>query len=158
MKYHSKIKTKGFAMSQIHAIDVAKYFLAQVSEECGDTISNLKLQKLIYYAQGFHLALYNTPLFPEQIRAWQHGPVIPSLYRYYSKYDAGSIPKPNDVDFSIYNEPTKKLLDEIYKVYGQFSAWKLRNMTHEEPPWRDTPINGIITRQAMKGYFKQLVN
>jgi uncharacterized phage-associated protein len=45
--------------------DVAKYFLAQASEDAGDLISNLKLQKLVYYAQGFHLALYDTPLFPE---------------------------------------------------------------------------------------------
>jgi uncharacterized phage-associated protein len=45
--------------------EVAKYFLAQADEDAGDLISNLKLQKLVYYAQGFHLALYDIPLFPE---------------------------------------------------------------------------------------------
>ena len=63
--------------------DAAKYFLAQVSEDAGDLISNLKLQKLLYYAQGFHLALYDQPLFPEAIEAWTHGPVVPDLYRHY---------------------------------------------------------------------------
>ncbi len=56
--------------------DAAKYFLAQTSEDAGDLISNLKLQKLLYYAQGFHLALYDEPLFPEAIEAWTHGPVL----------------------------------------------------------------------------------
>ena len=50
--------------------DVAQYFLAQMDEDAGDLISNLKLQKLVYYAQGFALALYGRPLFPERIEAW----------------------------------------------------------------------------------------
>jgi uncharacterized phage-associated protein len=91
--------------------DAAKYFLAQVSEDAGDLISNLKLQKLLYYAQGFHLALYDEPLFPEAIEAWTHGPVVPDLYRHYKKYGAGAIPCPEDIEFSIYDEETKSLLD-----------------------------------------------
>ena len=60
--------------------DIAKYFLAQADEEIGDLISNLKLQKLVYYAQGFYLALHDEALFPEDIEAWTHGPVVPVLY------------------------------------------------------------------------------
>jgi uncharacterized phage-associated protein len=56
------------------ACSVAKYFVSLVDEEAGDSISNLKLQKLLYYAQGAHLALHNTPLFPEAIEAWTRGP------------------------------------------------------------------------------------
>ena len=67
-------------------MQAAKYFLAQASEDAGDLISNLKLQKLVYYAQGFHLALYDEPLFLEAIEAWTHGPVVPDLYRHYKKY------------------------------------------------------------------------
>jgi hypothetical protein len=51
------------------AHDVAKYFVSLVDEEAGDSITNLKLQKLLYYAQGAHLALYDGPLFPERIEA-----------------------------------------------------------------------------------------
>ncbi|WP_208932366.1 Panacea domain-containing protein [[Haemophilus] ducreyi] len=57
------------------------YFLSQCnSEENGDLISNLKIQKLVYYAQGFSLAINNKPLFSEKIQAWTHGPVTPELY------------------------------------------------------------------------------
>ena len=61
--------------------DVAQYFLAQMDEDAGDLISNLKLQKLVYYAQGFALALHGRPLFRERVEAWTHGaPVVPELY------------------------------------------------------------------------------
>lgn len=140
--------------------DVAKYFLAQMDEDAGDLISNLKLQKLVYYAQGFHLALYGKPLFAEPIEAWTHGPVAPDLYHIYKNYGSNPIPVPTDIDFSKYDVQTQELLDDIYRVYGQFSAWKLRNMTHSEEPWKEAyEGNGIITHQAMKQYFlTQLVN
>lgn len=139
--------------------DAAKYFLAQASEEAGDLISNLKLQKLVYYAQGFHLALYDEPLFPEAIEAWTHGPVVPDLYRHYKKYGTGAIPCPEYIDFSIYDEKTKSLLDEVYSVFGQFAAWKLRNMTHEEYPWKLAAQNsGKISHQSLKKYFKTQLN
>src|SRR5450631_518283 len=54
---------------------VADYFLSLVDEEAGDSLSNLKLQKLVYYAQGFSLALTGKRLFDEAIEAWEHGPV-----------------------------------------------------------------------------------
>jgi len=143
----------------LRCYDVAKYFLAQVDEDAGDLISNLKLQKLLYYAQGFHLALYDEPLFPEPIEAWTHGPVVPELYYYYKKYGVGAIPYPKDVDFSIYDERTKSLLDEVYSVFGQFSAWKLRNMTHEEEPWKlAAQTSGQISHQSMKEYFKTQID
>ena len=139
----------------LSCFDVAKYFLAQADEDAGDLISNLKLQKLVYYAQGFHLALYDTPLFPESIEAWTHGPVVPILYEYYKKYGAGAIEYPHDVDFDLYDDKTKSLLDEVYSVFGQFSAWKLRKMTQEEYPWRLAAQKSTeISHQLMKEYFK----
>lgn len=64
----------------LSAIDVAKYLLILVDREAGDAITQLKLQKLMYIAQGIHLALYDKPLLKEEIEAWQHGPVVRELY------------------------------------------------------------------------------
>jgi uncharacterized phage-associated protein len=139
--------------------DVANYFLTLIDEEAGDLISNLKLQKLVYYAQGFYIALYGRQLFPEPLEAWTHGPVVPALFHFYKRYGAGAIPPPGEVDFLVYDQPTRELLDEVYSAFGQFSAWKLRNMTHEEPPWRNTPIGEEIAYEALRDYFNtQLVN
>ena len=114
--------------------DVANYFLAQTDEEAGDLISNLKLQKLVYYAQGFHVAMFNMkPLFNEPLEAWTHGPVVVSLYHAYKSFGSGPIPRPKDFDPDVLTSEIRELLDEVYKVYGQYSAWKLRNLTHEEP-------------------------
>lgn len=145
----------------LSALDVARYFLAITDEDAGEYISHLKLQKLCYYAQGFNLAIHEEPLFPERIEAWQHGPVIPDLWPKYQRYRSGLIPKPDDVDISIYPPETRELLDEVYEIYGQFSAWKLRNMTHEEPPWVEAwgrGPNSPINLDLMKEYFETLVD
>lgn len=136
--------------------DVARYFLALNDEGAGDLISNLKLQKLAYYAQGFCLALYDRPLFPERIEAWQHGPVVPELYHAYKEHGSGPIPAPKDLDFDRYTPEERELLDEVYEVYGQFSAWKLRNMTHEEAPWKNMQDSGSgeISHASLSEFFK----
>jgi len=142
----------------IKCSDVAKYFLSLNDEEVGELISNLKLQKLVYYAQGFHLAMMDSPLFADSIEAWAHGPVVPSLYHAYKEYGAGAIPVPVDFDPDIIDSSTSALLDEVYSVFGQFSAWKLRNMTHDEPPWIEAfKGDGVISTVTMKKYFLTLV-
>ena len=142
----------------LSCLDVARYLLSLADSEAGDLISNLKLQKLLYYAQGFHLAMFDEPIFPEQIEAWTHGPVVPDVYRAYRQYGSENIPAPTDLDDSLYDERTREFLNEVYSVYGQFSAWKLRNMTHDEPPWSDAAeARGVISQQAMRDFFKTLL-
>jgi len=141
----------------LSCFDVADYFLAQQDEDSGDTISNLKLQKLVYYAQGLHLAMYGKPLFAEQIEAWTHGPVVPALYHKYKGSGSGNLPPPDDFDLQKYDKETKEFLDEVYDVFGQFSGWKLRNMTHAEPPWAKADKPGVISHESMKAYFKTLL-
>ncbi len=145
-------------MGELTAKDVADYFLANVDEEAGDNITNLKIQKLIYYAQGFHLALNDgKPLFQERIKAWGHGPVVPELYHEFKVSGSAPLPKPADFDPSKYDEPTRFILDEVWRVYGQFSPWRLREMTHEEPPWKETATNGVIDLELMRSYFGTLI-
>ncbi len=141
------------------ASDIANYFVwrANSDEEFGDNITNLKLQKLVYYAQGFHLAWYGTPLFPEPIEAWAHGPVVRPLYFQYQEYRVNPIPTPEAFDPSTIDDQTRELLEEVYGVYGQYSAWGLRNLTHEEAPWKDTPPNQVIPLKDMQQYFADIL-
>ena len=138
----------------VSCFDVADYFLVLQDEDAGDSISNLKLQKLVYFSQGFHLGIFDKPLFVEQIRAWLHGPVIPVLWKKYSDFDSNSLPLPDTFEQSKFSDEAIELLDEIYEVFGQFSAWKLRDISHIQPPWKKTKRNGVITHRAMKEYFK----
>ena len=134
--------------------DVADFFLRQGDPEAGDLMSNLKLQKLVYYAQGLHLALHGKPLFSEPIEAWVHGPVSPTLYRRFKAFSSGAITEEPAVDLSRFSPVEIELLAEVYQVYGQFSAFKLREMTHGETPWMDTPKGEVIGHDVMAEFFK----
>jgi uncharacterized phage-associated protein len=111
----------------------------------------------VYYAQGFHLAVYDEPLFPEVIRAWRHGPVVPELYHALKQFGAGPVKMEGEFDVDKYSPHVLGLLEEVFSVYGQFSALRLRNITHEEPPWMNTPQGDSISLEAMKVYFKTQV-
>ena len=144
-------------MAQIN--DVAECFLYLDDTNEGDGISNLKLQKLAYYAQGFYSAIFGKPLFNNGISAWSHGPVVSDLYHNYKQYGSNRIPVPSNFDVSSLNNEEFELLEEVFEVFGQYSAWKLRNMTHEESPWLNHEVNaGAIPLTEITEYFKTRLN
>lgn len=135
------------------ALDIANKILAKgASSDAGELISNLKLQKLLYYMQGFHLAFFETKLFKEDIVAWQYGPVVPEVYNKYKIHNNSGIEPTEDVIKLSENE--ELLFDEVFAVYGEFSAIGLMNLTHQESPWCDTPINSVIDEGKMIRFFK----
>ena len=89
-----------------------------LEEEDADLISNLKLQKLLYYAQGCYLALKNEPLFNEQIVNWAHGPVVEEIYHEYKNNGSNGIEYQGDYDDSI-DDNTVAILEEVYDIFGK---------------------------------------
>ena len=142
----------------LSASQVAEYLLGLSRPDVGDTISNLKLQKLLYYCQGLHLAMYEKPFFNEKIYAWNYGPVIPEVYSAYKTFGAKGIDVPDEVDTSVFTNDQKELMNEVFTLFGQFSALKLMEMTHEETPWKITQQNDEIDHLKLTDYFKTLLN
>lgn len=140
------------------ALTIAKWFIAWAEAE-GEEISNLKLQKLLYYAQGHFLAEHRRPLFTDPIQAWSHGPVVPQVYHEYKGFESSTIEMPDDDPFTwgMVDPDTADLLGKVWNTYGGFSAGRLRNMTHEEPPWRDHWQDGVygtrIPEREIEEYF-----
>jgi len=66
------------------------------------------------------------------------------------------VPRPATFDPETLDPDDRGVIEEVYSVYGQFSAWRLREMTHAEPPWKDTPQSAVIPRADMERYFKTL--
>jgi len=140
------------------AQDIANYFLYKAQEEAEEDqelISNLKLQKLVYYAQGLHLAICGEPLFDDAIEAWQYGPVVPTLYHLYKTYGAEGIPIDTNFDSSKVDDETREFLDEIYELLGQFSAVGLMNMAHSDECWISAGMNNEISHDSMMNCLKK---
>lgn len=111
---------------------VADWFILS-SREVGDTITNLKLQKLAYYAQAWHLAIHGERLVPESFQAWVHGPVCPPLYQRFKQYRWDPISE--EIAAPQIGTAVVDHLDEVMEVYGGLTAWDLERLTHSETPW-----------------------
>lgn len=152
--YSMHLKKADYSAEQI-----AQWFIKRDSKNkynYGEEISNLKLEKLLYYAQGIFLAKENRPLFADKIMAWEHGPVVNKVYQKYKKYGSNKIEN-TESSFKI-DETTETILNEVYEKYAQYSAWKLSAMTHQEDPWKLTQINNEISKELMGDYFKRALN
>ncbi|WP_042332764.1 Panacea domain-containing protein [Desulfosporosinus orientis] len=142
---------------------VAEYFLNKIVSEAGESITPLKLQKLVYYAQAWSLAFYNS-LFEEDFQAWVHGPVMPGLYIHFKEYGSGNIPKVSSFDSSVFEKEEITVLDLVWSVYGKYDAKYLERLTHIEKPWldaregknQDKQCTNIISKEEIKKYFSGL--
>lgn len=142
------------------ANQIADYIVNLSNYTIEDDVTNLKLQKLLYYVQGHYSAITGELLFEDAIQAWQHGPVIPKVYNMYKIYGYNVIVTPKqNASFSFIDNTTKVLIHKITNYYKQFSASKLRQMTHEERPWKETYKIGlpnlIISNELIRSFFKQ---
>ncbi|MBW4503449.1 MAG: DUF4065 domain-containing protein [Scytonema hyalinum WJT4-NPBG1] len=121
----------------IDCLNAARYFIIRAYEDGIEAqMTNMKVQKLLYYSQSLHLALYNQPLFEEEIQAWRYGPVCPPAYRFYSEFEANQLPIPSKEFLLQIPVPKKELLEEVWEYFGGYHAYLLSDMTHVEFPWK----------------------
>jgi uncharacterized phage-associated protein len=140
-------------------------------EEPNGEITNLRLQKLFYEAQGLHLALYGKSITVGDgvFEGWPYGPVERSVYNMYEKYKKNPISKPNKryFDPESVNPVTRRFLDFIVNEYGKYSTWYLSQLTHAEGgPWsisteKGTKLGGkrekgpIISTLLLREHFSK---
>lgn len=143
-------------------VDQVAESLITLSHQKQKPITNLKLQKLLYYSQAWHLAFYGIPLFDEEIEAWAHGPVVPQIFRRYRSSGWNPIS-----DCAMSTEPSFKAhINEVWRVYGHLGAFELERLTHSEEPWKlartglppDASSNQIITKLSMQRYYSLRLN
>ena len=122
-------------------------------------VTNLKLQKLLFFAQAAHLALFDgKPLFNDEFEAWGLGPVIPAVYRKYK----GSPSDPIVVDnLNCEDGELVRFLENIWKIFGKYSASELVNMSHAQgTPWQMVYKSGErgikIPKELIQNYYKKL--
>lgn len=138
-----------------NVIDVAKYFISLSQESSKYAITPLKLQKLIYYAQGFYLKGNKDPLFNDDLLAWDHGPVNREVYDEYKKYKYHPIPKESFDYNGKLTEKEKIAIDEAWREFGDLGGKALEELTHQEDPWLFTAKDKVIKIEMIRVYFKE---
>lgn len=138
-------------MASVH--DVAAYLTTK-----SGALGTMKLEKLVYYCQGWWLARNASPLFPESLQAWRMGPVCPELYanhrrqNFVEQWPRGDVDKLSDAE--------KQHIDAVFDVYSAYSGFRLGDMTHEEKPWNAAMARGgfntEIALDDMREYFHEL--
>lgn len=140
------------------ALDVAKYIVTK-----HDFISNLGLQKLLYFIQAEFLISTGNPCFDDPIEAWAFGPVVPAVYEKYKIYGGGSIydfEKDNDTKYLILNND-KKIIDDVVNQLSPYPAAVLTDVTLHQTPWIQSYQKGkqnIISNELIKEFFSQEKN
>jgi len=162
-------------MIMYKAVDVARYIINFCNSH-SSTISNLKLQKILYYVQAAFVVEKGSACFEDKIIAWQHGPVIRGVYDEFKKYGAQSIPVQNEVrkiiardgklevvketfDSSFLKQEDKELLERVIASLNGYGAWDLVSYTHQETPWIEVKsYNDEIQLDRIKAYFECVGN
>jgi uncharacterized phage-associated protein/DNA-binding transcriptional regulator YiaG len=118
-------------------------------------ITNLLLQKLLYYIQGLAGYVFEKRAFCEPIEAWEYGPVVPESYHHYKTNGRNPILK---VEGEVYqlSKGVDALIDIVVEYYGNISASSLIDFTHEEDPWITTTLNSEIKFAKLIEYFSQI--
>ncbi len=155
------------AAPKIDSIELAKFILAKLGG-----MPRLKLQKLIYYIEAWHLAIFKESIILDRFRAWVHGPVSIKVWH---KFKSSDSPVFNDVSVSA-KEARRAvaevesalvvdqldLIKDVLKEYGGLSAYELEALTHSELPWRearagiasDEPSNAVISKVTMQKFYR----
>lgn len=150
---------------KISIFDVANFFLTIVDRDSGSTITPLKLQKILYYAQGYHLAMFDDELFPNEFQAWAHGPANVDIYNEYKSYGYSAIDKPKG-GIPLLDDGLVDFLYSIWETFGIFDGKYLEKLTHSEDPWIEArgdckdgeSCTNIISKETMKLFFKKRID
>ncbi|MEV0367481.1 Panacea domain-containing protein [Nocardia fusca] len=142
-----------------HVFDVARYILEKRGQ-----MSAMKLQKLVYYSQGWHLVFDGEPLFGSPIEAWANGPVVRDLYREHR----GQYVVSADTFHAVrgLDDTEKQTIDAVLESYGDLDAHQLSNLTHSERPWIEARKNipagarsdAVIDTATMHEYYQGVLN
>ncbi len=154
------------------ALDIARYVVNYVNSN-NDSISNLKLQKILYYIQAAFLVENGTGCFNDAILCWRHGPVIKNVYDEFNQYGDQNIPYQGRRNkFTIQNgrlaiieekfsndmicQEDKERINKVVNSLMPYDPWFLVDRTHEEEPWKSlSTYNVEITTSNIEKYFSK---
>jgi len=134
--------------------NLSRYIIGKFQEK-EIQITNLKLQKILYYVQGYFLKKYHRAAFASSIFNWPYGPVVKEAYFEYSDNGARPITTTTiSTDINGITETDKKIINAILEKTYYESASKLVEKTHNEMPWKSTVTGQEISIQSINSFFR----
>ena len=169
--YNTKKKSRKRGCFVYSALDVARYIINYANDH-NMIISNLKLQKILYFVQ-LEFLLNGKTCFNDNIEAWDFGPVIPDVYHEFKQYGAFAIPKISyvyDDSDGLFNlkkisykpqieECDKKIIEDVVNECNQYSAGQLVEITHNQSPWKETYApykNKTISIDSLENFINSI--
>jgi uncharacterized phage-associated protein len=143
------------------------YAFVKKGLDTGKPVTQMKLQKMAYFAHGYHLARYGEPLIKEDFEAWQFGPVAPSIYNEFNLYGSDPImmEEPARVEQALRTLPPQawEAINYTWEATKDISAYKLSGWTHKrDAPWaaayRPNVPGTIIPNSDIKAYFTKFLS
>ena len=117
-------------------LDICRY-VVHYSNQQSYEISNLRLQKILYFIQAYFLKIKGEPCFKEPIEAWDFGPVVPKAYHRYKYFGAGGIPDYEKPFYEFDTPKDKKIIDGVVDLLSKYTTTQLVSITHRQAPWRN---------------------
>jgi uncharacterized phage-associated protein len=137
--------------------------IIEFCNEHGDVVTNLRLQKLLYYTQAWFLALHGKPLFADPIEARDNGPVQPDVFSRFSVFGTGPIPRPASA--WVFPKMLANHITELMEAYAHLSPFDLERLSREEEPWKlarkhASEMNPFppISTDTMRDFYKLRLN
>lgn len=141
-------------VSMIKIMDAAHYLVYLSYSKKRRSLTSLKLQKLLYLAQGWSYVWDNRPLFKAEFEAWQYGPVNVEVYNYFKIYGRNEIPEHEGYGCYL-DKDSRETLNAIWEKYCSYSAFELVELTHSQEPWKNAyHRSGTIKNSDIKKFFQ----
>ena len=142
-------------------IAVANKFLSLARDE-GKSLTHMHIQKLVFYAHAYYLAIEDEPLIDAEIGVWDYGPVIEKMYHEFKNYGGQPIPDPGFVVSGDLPEEDKAvdLIKQVWNSLKDYTAIQLSNATHGVgEPWSIAKENGsaVIDNESIKKVFSKRI-
>ena len=148
-------------------IIINSYYVIDYFNQNGESITNLKLQKLMYFMEGLYMVLTDEDyLFEQEFFAWNLGPVCKELYDYYKECGNENIELTEEKRKKIINFPNinKVFVEVLFKVFSGWSAYELVELTHEQgSPWYhiknniEEESNQIVYKKETKIWLREKI-
>ncbi len=141
----------------LHAEDVASIIVARSP----GAVDRMKLLKLLYYVQAWHLAITDECAYPEKTKAWVEGPVVPQVWHAFKDHETRR-PENQNLSTLEVSHTLSSVIDAVLATYGHMTGKQLSQLTHDELPWAEArggrpasePCSDEVSVETMARFYR----